>query len=517
MPYESSDYAQPAVVQGSPAVRHGFFGRWTQRAADTLEQSGDRVPAFAIVAALAIVLLLAVACSRGGYAHLEIEQYIPHYLSHRPLLEKIFDYKKVEVWLSYRPRPLSYAVDDFDVAFIAWSSRHGFPHLLSLSYYVFWILDCFLLWFYFCRRLGLHRLSAGLLVCLFSTDWVVFGHTGYFRSAKPGGTFFLLIAFVVFAECFRAVLRKGSTLQCGALACLGAVLLFCGCLFDEIPAAFSVAAAVMLGVEWLWNRNSPRGRACLYCLIPILGVLAAFAYYDLVGHRWLIWAIDGERASMWYQTGTAAALFWHPPVLLAGTLSVFADVFGRLAGDISTVFALLLMLALVSIWWTSSPPAETRPDQGRKTFLRLNEHKPVIRILLAGFLMFGCLYGMIARHHPVMRSDVRSSDYVLPLTVVFLLFVGVTAARAVRKKYLSRGNLQLILAVLVASNLIFALSARVFSHSDPFTEALLTALRKSPAALAPRFPNDPDFPRLKSEVLASPIYQTLHAEMTKGH
>lgn len=104
----------------------------------------------------------------------------------------------------------------------------------------------------------------------------------------------------------------------------------------------------MLGVEWLWDRNSPRARACLYCLVPIVGVLIAFAFYDLVGHKWLIWVIDGERPSMSYQTGTAAALLWHPAVLLIGTLSVFADVFGRLAGDLSTVLALLLMLALIS-------------------------------------------------------------------------------------------------------------------------------------------------------------------------
>jgi hypothetical protein len=515
MPHESTDYTRPSL-QTTSAVEHGFLARSIRRATGGLDRYGDRVPSFIFVIAVAVVLIAAVACSRGGYAHLEIEQYIPHYLSHRPLLEKIYDYKKVEVWLSYRPRPLSYVVDDFDVAFIAWSARHGFPHLLSLSYYIFWALDCFLLWFYFCRRLGLHRLTAGLLICLFSTDSVVFAHTGYFRSAKPGGTFFLVAAFVVLAECFRAVLRRRSTLQCGILAGFGAVLLLCGCLFDEIPAAFSVSAAVMLMFEWLWNRNSPRARACLYCLIPILLVLAAFTFYDLVGHKWLIWKIDGERASMWYQTGTAAALLWHPAVLLMGTISVFVDVFGRLTGDLPTVLSLILMLALISTWWGSDASSQAQSQLGVRHFLHGEVPKPLMRILLGGFLMICCLYGMIARHHPIMRTDVRSSDYVLPLTGVFLIFLGITASLLITRRYLSKSALQLILIVLVASNLVLVVSERVFSHGDPFTDALLTALR-DPAALAPRFPDDPDFPRLKSDVLTSPIYKTLHAEMMKGH
>lgn len=511
---EPNDFAQLRFTEASAGQRNPAIAT-CQRAARLLEEFGDRVPPFAFVFAIAVLLALAIACSRGGYAHQEIEQYIPHYLTHKPLLEKIFDYKKVEVWNSYRPRPLSYLVDDFDVAFIDWSARHGFPHLLSLSYYVFWTLDCVVLWFYFCRRLGLHRLTAGLLICLFSTNWVVFDHTGYFRSAKPGGTFFLLIAFVVFAECFRAVLRKQSTLRCALLACLGAILLFCGCLFDEIPAAFSLAAAIMLGVEWWWNRNAPRARACLYCLIPIIIVLFAFTYYDLVGHEWLIWKFDGERASMSYQTGTAAALLWHPAVLLTGTVSVFTDVFGRLAGDLPTVLALLLLLALISTWWTFGTQLEGGKHRFGQ-FLLGKRQRPLMRVLLGALLMIGCLYGMIARHHPIMRADVRSSDYVLPLTAVFLIFVAITAAKLVASNYVSKEMLQLILIVLVASNFVFVVSQRMFTHGDPFTGALLTSLR-NPAALAPRFPNDPDFPRLKSEVFASPIYKTLHAEMAKAH
>jgi hypothetical protein len=186
MPHEAHDYIQPLVLETSSTALRGFLAN----AAVRLEDYTGRIPSFSFFIGIAVLLVLAVACSRGGYAPPETEQYIPHYLSHRPLLQKIYDYKQVEVGAFYRPRPLSYMVDDFDVAFIAWSARHGFPHLLSLSYYIFWVLDCLLLWFYFEHRLGLHRFTAALLICLFSTDSVVFSNTGYFRSAKPAAAFF---------------------------------------------------------------------------------------------------------------------------------------------------------------------------------------------------------------------------------------------------------------------------------------------------------------------------------------
>jgi hypothetical protein len=264
-------------------------------------------------------------------------------------------------------------------------------------------------------------------------------------------------------------------------------------------------------LEFFWNRNSPRGRAFWYPLVAIVAVLLAFAYYDLVVHRWLIWVIDGERASMSYQEGTAAALLWHPVILLIGTISVFADVLGRLTGDISSVMALLLMLLLISIWSPILP--KEHAAHGLRQFFQGRDSRPVIRILVGAVLMAGCLYGMISRHHPVMRIDVRLSEYVLPLTMVFLLFLSVTAAMVVQKRYLSRGALQLMLLILVASNLVFVVSQRVFSHGDPFTHILLQSLRNSPVPASDRT-NIPGFARLQSEALQSPIYKTLHAEMT---
>jgi hypothetical protein len=59
-----------------------------------------------------------------------------NYLSNRPILEKIFDFIKVEIIRVFRPRPLSYLIDDLDVAFLGWSAAKGRAHFESASYFV---------------------------------------------------------------------------------------------------------------------------------------------------------------------------------------------------------------------------------------------------------------------------------------------------------------------------------------------------------------------------------------------
>lgn len=107
MPNETQSYSYSAV---EAAVPHrdsaSAFQHWLREASRSVDRLGSRVPPFAFVIAITIIMILAIACSRGGYDHQELQQYIPHYLSHKPLLEKIFDYKKVEIWQDFRPRPL---------------------------------------------------------------------------------------------------------------------------------------------------------------------------------------------------------------------------------------------------------------------------------------------------------------------------------------------------------------------------------------------------------------------------
>src|SRR4051794_29000894 len=253
---------------------HVFFLSWKSKFSEFLDRVADRVPSFVFVISVAALMVLSVLSSGGGNALFEDGKYVPYYLlSDHPAYYKMFDIQNVEIEEgtpleatnirpSYRPRPLSYLTDNYDVQFIGWSCRQGYPHLLSASYYLFWALDCILLWVFFRRYLRLHPMLSGLLILLLSSDAVFSLAGGYFRSSKPGGVFFMIASLVAFAESVRSGYRGLSVWRSVLPAGLGAVLLFCACLYDEIPAAFAFAGVLLLGFDYLLERHSKSTRAC---------------------------------------------------------------------------------------------------------------------------------------------------------------------------------------------------------------------------------------------------------------
>ena len=253
-----------------------------------LEDFGDRIPSALFLVLFCLLLLSAVAVKRGGYLHKEAEKYIPHYLSSRPVLEKIYDFQQVEIDGQFRPRPLSYLVDDWDVQFIGWSAAKGLVHFESASYLVFWVLNAFLLWYCFRSLFGLDKLTSALLVGLLSTSPVLFFNTHYFRSAKPGSVFFMLCAFVVLWWCFAGLMRGVALWRSIGLGVAAFSLLTAACLFDEIPAAYCLAAMVMLGMKAYMSRGTVESQAAGFCLLPIGAATGCFAVYNLFIHSMLL-------------------------------------------------------------------------------------------------------------------------------------------------------------------------------------------------------------------------------------
>jgi hypothetical protein len=516
-----TDQAQNKIYDDDRPTHRLFFWIWIQRLSNVLDRFGPKIPTLLIAIVFVLILISSSRWSKGGYAHPELERYIPHYLSDRPILQKIFDPNGVEVSPEfYRPRPLSYLVDDLDVAFIAWSCRHGHPHLLSASYYVFWGLDGILLWLFFRRTLGLDKLLSGLLICLWSTAPVVFSGGTYFRSAKPGGTFFMLAAFVLLVESFGLKL-KSSNVRAALFALSGAVFLFCACLFDEIPIAFTLAAIVIFSFQFIMGRRSAVSRALVFPFAATLIALAGFTYYDFVLHPRLVLALSGAKVSMLYQTDTVHTLIRQPAITLAGSISVFTDALGSLMGRISGTFGLALLIVFVSVW-------QRFPDDegvSRTPQLPIYKRQHALILVLAGtLLMLACLYGMLSRHPPISWLDVRATAYILPLSTVLLIFIAATSARSIRKYYALAGKLQLMLILVVASNLVASKTASVFDHSqDPtrrdtrapgFTRTLLQALQQQSASRSDLLTNSSKSD-LQNEVLNSRVYQALAASMAR--
>lgn len=323
----------------------------------------------------------------------------------------------------------------------------------------------------------------------------------------------MVAALLPFAESIRSGFRGLSALRSGVFASLGALLLFTACLYDEIPAALAVAGTILLGVDFLAQRESAVVRACRATLIALIAVVVVFAWWDLVGFPKMVWAITGERAWMNFQTGTARALFRQPSTLLTGAVSMFADTFGFLMGGISALLAIVAMLGLTPVWDDLLDGSE-----GESLFLSaprslLRKQHAIRRIALGALLTIGILYGMVARHPPIMAIDVRRTSYVLAFTTIFLCVLAATLARALQKGIISSGAAALTLTILILSNIASLPAQRrvLISHSHDsieLTRVLLAKLHK-PWLPLPDFPSPPNFERLLKEVPNNKIYQAL--------
>jgi hypothetical protein len=475
---------------------------WDHKLLAKLETAGERVPSLVFVAAIGLLMIAAFAVARGGLIHWEAEKYIPHYLSDRPVLEKIYDYKQVELEAEYRPRPLSYLVDDLDVAFIGWSAAKGYAHFESLSYYLFWALNAILLWHCLRNLFQLDRLNSGLLIVLLSTSPIIFLNTYYFRSAKTGSSFFLICGFIVLWGCYQRVLR-GRPPAGRLIGAMGAfVLVLAACLFDEIPVALCLAAVLMLGLELYLRRGTSERKAAAFCLVPLIAALASFAIYDLWIHRRLVTYFTGETAQMGFQAGMLHALISSPHITILGTASVLTESLGYLTGNLSSALV-AAGLGLLLVFWNRS--------SGRDAATRY----------LAGLvLMFGILFGMVSREHYIIREVPRRTFYTYPFSFVFLLFLGFCAWKMIDRRLLSRGALHAILLTLIASNLTSLPTNWTILQSDQdrlnYSRAMVTALR-SPDGITGAMRADPDLGKSYSLVEKSKIYSSMKQVMAHSN
>lgn len=454
----------------------------------------ERVPTLTYVILLILIEIIAFYSVNGGTLHPELEQYIPHYLSDRPILQKIYSADQVEIGSEYRPRPLSYLIDNYDVLFIGWCTGLGHPHFESLSYFVFWTIDCFLCWFCFRNYFGLDRLNTAMLIGLFCTSPVVFFSCSYFRSAKPGAVCLMLIAFLLVR---RTYTPEASTSFCPGRIAIDTAVFFtvlAACLFDEVPAAFALASLVMLAFEAYVGDNTVRRKA-VRCIIPIGSALLIFAIYDVFLHRVLIKHFTGHESSTQYQSGLLSALIVRPVVHFLGTVSVLTEVVGFLIGGVSSALGLVMLLFLLKVWQLSSGRIQ------------------IIRIQLATTLLFGILFVMISRHPALMSFTVRRGLYVLPFMVVLLIFVALSTDLIIRKHVLSKSVTALILGTMVVSNVTCLVRVLPSSadKSDPnkeYSQAMKVALRfgKGITTDMKVGPTGEYFRRVE----ASPIYNSLH-------
>jgi hypothetical protein len=452
-----------AIGSGAQAMKE--LGAWLTGRMEAIEA---RTRLWHIAAVLAALFVLSLFGSRGGILDVELDQYIPHYLSDRSLLARTFDSTKVEVdpgapetiWHGrklqlvrlQRPRPVSYLVDCLDANVIAWSVSKGVPHLLSASFIVFLIVNYVVVWLFCRKHLELDRYTSGLLVCLLASDPVLACNWSYDRSAKSGTSTFLLAGFCMAA----ALLVRRHNLTGGVRRMLlvagTPLVLLIACLFDEQGVFLTAILAVLLFVEWHFPGGTDTSKTAGRLFFGIAGALIAFAFYGLFIHPKLC-VYFGDvppLPSLAYQAGAVRNLMLECFARIGQGLFLLVDQFRFLTGYQVALPAVLMMLWMGAVSATGAARivGTDRPDGGAGT-----RRGVLIHLSIAAGLIILVLAALSSRHEFILRLDLRRWLYSEPTTMALMLFLMLTTAAVLRSHRFSRPVVQLILLGMFIGNL----------------------------------------------------------------
>jgi hypothetical protein len=198
----------------------------------------------ALLAAWTCVTAFSMLICGTGFIHPESCAFLPHYLSDRPLLEKLYDARVTELGL-YAARELALLFDWIDCQFIGWSVAQGRPHFFSICHHG-WMLLAGLLLARVCRALGSRRVEALGWTLLMWTGPSAMLHTSYFRNAKPALLCCALACLLVWLGSREKAASWLRTLLFGLLALL---MPFC----DKQGLVFLAGAVLFLGLFRQWR------------------------------------------------------------------------------------------------------------------------------------------------------------------------------------------------------------------------------------------------------------------------
>jgi hypothetical protein len=401
-----------------------------------------------------VVLLFALSpfALNRGLVHAEAYQIIPHYLSERPALAKIFDPNGADAGC-YTARELSYVFDYLDCQVIAAGVRHGWPHFLSLTHYAFSILIMLAMWLFARCRLELSAVLAGALVLLFATTPAFFLGGGFFRSAKIGAAMCTIICVLLVARAVAEEFAMRDRLSRLPILLGVAVSSMLMGLFDRQGFALSMLAAFLITLRALWLRR----HATIPLVVAMVAAPFAVVFYNHVIGPALIARINHYTPSFEFQQlplgdlahspETAITVGLYAPVLMLDNLRF-------LIGGIPLAAAALL---LVAGWWFLSPRWPLRDDRPIQPSSSMVS-RLWFGLIPAALLVMNAL--MILRVKAMLNLDYRRIYYGLPSVVVFWLLTALAVKALSRWPGWRPRHALLIVTALVVCNLAGLLEQR---------------------------------------------------------
>jgi len=394
-----------------------------------------------------LLVLASVFVLRGGMLHPEVYLYLPHYLSPRPLAERVLDLGRTDANM-YSARELSYVFDLLDAKVIAWSVDHLRPHFLSLCHYAFCATAAYLMYYFAVRRLSLPRLGAALLVLLFLTTPAFFLGGGYFRSAKSG----VVLALAVCACCVAPAFTRSQTSSRFPWSAWGGTLLaalFMG-LFDRQGVFLVILLALALFVQAILAHQ----RSAWQWLAAPAIALVLLQLYNFHLAPALIESVTGHRPSFEFQRLPWSDLLHQPRVLLDCIFygpALMLDNLRFLLGSMPAATALgLIALAVWQLgphWPWPARIVETWTPAQRAVLGRI-----LLASLPLALMAMNAL--MVLRLKAVVGLDFRRVYYGLPSLAFLWLLLACTIAIWLRISPRRRRTCWLALSAILLCNLL---------------------------------------------------------------
>jgi hypothetical protein len=417
-----------------------LFGKLPTR----IIQVGERFGGIHIALISIIFIMLSIINHHGGLLHPDVEINIPHFLSNRPLLEKLYDSRIIESGY-FRARELSYLVDYVDYKFFELSVNFGQPHFLSLIHYVFSLIISVVFWQFCVKDLELGKLNATLLILLFWTSTYIFLGGVLFRTAKIGVSLTSVALFVIL---YRTLKRERQIegyklpasiwLICFGLSCIAA-------LFDEQGFFIDFIIIIFLFV-WMISFSSRN------TILLISAFITSFFFsviYKYIVAPYLTLYLNHYYPDFSYQQGVLSGdYFVHfSQYFNSGVFLLFETIrytLGNFPNPVVSYSVILITSFFVFV--------------GIKEMVK-NKPKPnpvfsvIVGMALVLFVFIPLMNSLMILRHRILLNY-RSTYYSLPVSTLVLMALSLLLSYLKKARIIPTFVIAIFLAIAVIGNLI---------------------------------------------------------------
>jgi len=440
-----------------------------------------------------IPVTFSILYQHGGVAHPEIYNYLPEYLSGKPLLAILYNSKILDMDL-YQARELSYFFDFIDCKFIEFSTLRGYPHFLSITTYIFLLTIGLLIWHFSVKAVKLPPLTGLVIVILYWTSPSVFLAGSYFRSSKNGVALTGAILFLM----LHKFLSMGNSNPEKHISKTTWLVLFgvawASTLFDR--QGFYFIGMIILFI-FFWNIAFPH-RSNIILLSAFGAVLAISLLYNLSIAPFLTEYFNHYQPNFSYQAIPWGNFIGDPLIYTAAGALLYMDTLRFMFGNLPLEVALIGLTIVIG-------EIIRRAIQKRKAGKELSKFDITsIGLILSNVvLLIGLDALMTLRHPALLWPDVRRVYYWLPQAVILYMTLAmfISSLKDLKGIYAHAILILLIFAVIgnviaIPGHHIYLVQGHLKKYVE-FTPRLLDALANMKNTQYP----------ITLDVMQNPIYQ----------